>query len=308
MCAESQILELSAIMLLVYGDESLDETRSRVCAVAGLFGNEHDWISLEDKWKDLNGSVPFHASHCDSDQVDYEPTIGEDADERHRKNKFLYRSATTLLAESGIAGFAAAYHLTAQREVFNHAPPVYYQPFIDVLQVIRNCAEDNGDVAELTFDSRIESEHNAGLVYANLRESNPAWKDHLAEKISFLSSRKNPRIQAADLFAHEAMKALDNELGPKKRPIRGSWKCLRDTGRFLVCSFSYDYFRAAKADMENLKSIFGFIPEDFTAWLKARNRQNNLTAYFEFLNWHVRNLSPEKRNEINEKLNRWRPI
>lgn len=297
-------------MFLVYGDESMDETQSRVCAVGGLIGTEEAWSAVEPKWKSLHGDTPFHANDCDSDQGDYSLRPGERPDEQHQRNKALYKASTILLAESNIGGFASAYDLAAQREVFPqpYSPPIYYQPFLDVLQVMRNSAEAGGETAELTFDSRLESEHNAGLIYANLRKSNPAWRDRLSEKISFASSQTNSRIQMADLFAREAMKALDNEIGPRKRAIRKSWELLRSTGRFLVCSFGRRYFAAAKRDMENLEDIFGFIGRDFQAWLKEGNRQWNVTAYFEFLQWHFNQMSPEKRYRLNDELNRWKPV
>jgi hypothetical protein len=118
----------------------------------------------------------------------------------------------------GYVAFASAYDLAAQREAFPppYGPPVYYQPFMDVLQAMGNFSISRGGQVEFIFDSRIETEHNAGLIYAHLRESSPEWKQRFAPKISFESSRDNPRIQIADLFAREAMKALDNEVGPIK--------------------------------------------------------------------------------------------
>src|ERR1035441_4206163 len=62
LCA-SQIEQarFEAVMLLVYGDESLDGTQSRVCAVAGVIGTEEMWRELEPKWIERNGGITFHA-------------------------------------------------------------------------------------------------------------------------------------------------------------------------------------------------------------------------------------------------------
>jgi hypothetical protein len=284
-------------MLLVYGDESFDATQSRVCAVAGVVGTEEAWAELESKWKERTGPVPFHANHCDSDKGNYAPQVGEDANQKHKENKSLYRDLVTLMACSGVGGFASAYDLAAQREAFPAptAPPLYYQPFVDVLEAMRNFAHNRESLVELTFDSRLESEHNAALIYANMRESNPFWSERLAEKISFVSSKAYPRIHVADLFAREAMKALDNEIGPVKREIRKSWKALRDTGRFAVASYSSQYFSDLKRDVPNLSGVLGFTPEDFHTWLLDRDRPWNFTAYLEFLHWHIARMTPEQR-------------
>src|ERR1035437_579561 len=99
------------IMVLVYGDESMDETSERVCAVAGIAGLESQWKILEEKWVALTGGIPFHAKNCDSDQGDYASTS-------HQDNKALYRDMTTLLAESGVIGVGIAIDLMAARIAF----------------------------------------------------------------------------------------------------------------------------------------------------------------------------------------------
>jgi hypothetical protein len=48
------------------------------------------------------------------------------------------------------------------------------------------------------------------------------------------------------LFAREAMKALDNVVGPVKRPIRQSWQALLGTDRFVVDALSTEWFEDMK--------------------------------------------------------------
>ena len=81
-------------MFLVYGDESLDETQSRVCAVGGLVGTEKSWSDLEPKWKSLHCGTPFHATDCDSNKGDYQPKPDEDSDAKHKSNKSLYEASS----------------------------------------------------------------------------------------------------------------------------------------------------------------------------------------------------------------------
>lgn len=61
----------------------------------------------------------------------------------------------------------------------------------------------------------------------------PEWRFHpyMADEVS-IASRKEVGIQAADLVAREAMKHLDNQIGPKQRLTRGSLRALEKTKRF----------------------------------------------------------------------------
>ena len=271
----------SAVMVLVYGDESMDETQERVCAAAAIVGTEDQWSTLESRWLERTGGIPFHANDCDSDKGVY-------VDTTHKNNKALYKDVTILLADSGLWGFGSSIDLRAQKRVFDLMPmhQTYYTVFTHVLEAMRNYAEVHDDMAEITFDSRVESEYNAALVYANLREERPEWKERLASKLSFESSADNPRIQAADLFAREAMKDLDNVIGPVKRKIRGAWKTLRDTNRFHVVSYSHDWFNELERDMTNIIHSAGFSKSDYSDWLKTHKREHNVTAYIEFFPWH----------------------
>jgi hypothetical protein len=283
MACASQIAisRIEAIVLLVYGDESMDEAHERVCAAAAVVGTEEQWAALESQWVICTGGIPFHANNCDSDSGNYNNIP-------HEQNKDLYRELTTLLAESGLCGFGAAMDLREQKATFPTFPEhwSYYKVVVDVVEFMKNCARDSDEIAEITFDNRKESEFNFTSVYANLREENPDWKEHLASKLSFDSSRKNSRIQVGDLVAREVMKDLDNRVGPVKRSTRGAWKALRDTGRFLAYNYSKDWFHDLGKDIPSLVQRAGFTRADYEAWLKERNRQHNLTAYIEFFHWH----------------------
>src|SRR5207249_9086331 len=90
-----------AIILLVFGDESADETRERVFAVAGVVGSEKQWVLLEAQREARCAGVPFHAKKCDTDYGDF-------AAFTHQQNKDLYRDLTVLLARSRLGGFGIA--------------------------------------------------------------------------------------------------------------------------------------------------------------------------------------------------------
>jgi hypothetical protein len=292
-------------MFLVYGDESLDEKKERVCAVAGLVGLEDSWADLERKWKALHADVPFHANNCESDQGDYESEPDEDVDANHRRNQELYKQSAIMLAESDIVGYAAAYDLAAQRKAFPppYAPPVYYQPFLDVMEAMGNFADNKDDQVKFIFDSRAESEHNAGLIYAYIRESHPAWRKRIADEISFISSRKNVRIQIADLFAREAMKMLDNQLGPVRRTHRKSLRALASTGKFKMDVRSHEHFADAKQQIKSIDSITDMSDGGYAAFLQETGRVGNVTNYFEYMMRNLKGLSEEKRQDLGDKLN-----
>jgi hypothetical protein len=305
MCACRQTdKKVGVLMFLVYGDESLDEKGTRVCAVAGLVGKEESWITLESKWKGLHGSIPFHANDCDSDRGSFALRPGENEDISHRKNKDLYKQSVMLLAESNIGGFAAVYDLKAQRAAFPppKSPPLYYQPFIDVLDAMRGFAINASDCVKFTFDTRLESNFNAALIFAHLRESHPNWANYVDSELSFETSSKNSRIQIADLFARESMKVLDNDIGPVKRPIRKSWEALRNTRRFAVFSYSTEYFARPKMDIPDLESTLGFGMKDFGEWIAKTGRTWNVTSYFEFMMENLNSMSQERKQEIDAKL------
>lgn len=277
--------KVCAVVLLVYGDESLDATQSRVCAVAGVIGTEEMWENLEAKWTARNGGIPFHATDCESDRGDYAPKDRKDSDKKHKENKDLYRELTILVAESGLGGFASSQDLAAQRKAFPspYEPPLYYQGFMDVLEAMRNAADNRGQMAELTFDSRIGTEFNATEIYAYLQESGLYWRERLARKLSFVSSREEPRIQIADLFAHEAMKELDNEVGPTKRVTRKSWECLKRTGNFRIEKLGEEYFSDPRMQPQTLLKALGFKDGDFNEWRERKRLPYGYTSFLRFL-------------------------
>jgi len=267
-------------MILVYGDDSADEKKERVCAVAGVVGTILAWRSIERQWIVRTDGIPFHAKDCDSDRGYYKSFP-------HAENKALYKDLVTLIAESHLHGFGVAIDLMAARRAFPGAEPEigYYRAFLKVMQAMKDCAKKNREVADFTFDMRMESEHNAALLYGSARETEPEWTPYLAEKITFELSRKNPRLQVADLVAREAMKALDNQIGPRKRDIRRSWKALRDTGRFGTEAYSEGWFSDLKRQYAELEKKVGFCKQDYLDWLNGRKRQHSVTNMFLFVDW-----------------------
>jgi len=125
-----------------------------------------------------------------------------------------------------------------------------------------------------------------GLLYSWARNEGARFRQWLAPKLSFVSWRESPRVQAADLLAFEAWKALDHTVGPVKR-TRKSWELLRATKRFEVYSYSEDWLRDLKRHLDSgeLEKIVGFNESDYKAWLKNTGRQHSTSTLFHFLGW-----------------------
>jgi len=272
-------------MASVFGDESADETKQRVFAVAGLEGSESEWQALQDKWVTRTRGKEFHATECESEYASHPDR------QKHRDNLTLYADLAQLIANSELRGFGVALDLAAHQEFFPDIPKdiSYMKGFTEVLKhFIQNSRMSADDPLEFTFDHRKESEYNAGTLYSSMLTWNE-WKGKnifLGTKISF-DSRKNPRIQAADLIARETMKHLDNMIGPIQRPIRKSMKALASTkGRIKFDFLMREYFRGWASAMGELQMLSGFTRDDYGRWLKQNNMAtDNISNRIRFLIW-----------------------
>lgn len=276
-------------MLSCYGDESADKTRQRVFVVAGVIGNDNQWNWLEPRWIARTNGAPFHANNCDSDKGDY-------ATMPHEENKSLYKDLTILLASSGLVGFGFATDLIAQRAVFPNAPDfAYYKGFLEVLDRMYNLCAKHDESVRFRFDTRLESEHNASLLYGQALEAMPEWKRRFFPEVEFVNSRENPRVQVADLMAREAMKVLDNIIGPVKRPVRQSWQTLSQTGRFLVDVISKEWFEDLRSKLPDARKASGMEEEKYHQWLQANSRQHNMTNLLVWM--HITAMNERRQRE-----------
>lgn len=261
-----------AIVYCTYGDESRDQTKKLVYAVGGLFGHQEQWDNLELAWNERTGGRIFHASDCDSDQ-------GEFRDSSHDENKKLYSDLTQLLARSNIVGHGIAINLPDYRQSFpsdlEHAP--YLWGFGEILQISSELAYLSlpSEPVEVIFDRNEEVQFSAAELYAAALDlKRIPTRANLCEKVSF-ACRRTVGIQAADLFAREAMKHLENNIGPVRRPSRTSFSVLRDTHRFTVVTLDKIDFERAKANY-NPKLRQRATMESYRQWLASKGLQDNL--------------------------------
>lgn len=272
-------------MSLIFGDESSDQTKRRTFAVSGLIGRPEDWESFKKAWLERTGGKIFHAADCESDHGDFAITTGN----THDDNLKLYCDLVQILARSGVRGYAAAIDIGAWYEAFPCAPNDfgYYKCLTEVIKHFARTPEyHKGAELEFTFDHRQESEYNAGLLYSYM-VSMPEWKNgniFMGTKISF-DSRKDVRIQAADIIAREAMKHLDN-LG--KRPMRRSLQALTELQGvpFVFDFFTREYCFHTKTIWPQLEEATGMHPEKYLAWLiENKLGSDNWSNRFRYVNW-----------------------
>jgi hypothetical protein len=143
----------------------------------------------------------------------------------------------------------------------------------------------NGEIADFTFDMRMDTQHNLALLYGTARENEPDWTPYLVDEFHFAHSRSQPRLQVADLMAFEAFKALDNKVGPIKRIERKSLEALASTKRFEVQAYSIDWFKDLKRNYGELEKKVGFNLEDYRNWLTKKGRSHNTSNLILFLDW-----------------------
>ena len=216
-----------AIVYTAYGDDSADETKQRVFAVAALFGSEEDWKDIYGKWEKHTGGKIFHAADCDSNQGDFK-------DNTNAENKALYGDLSKLLGESKLIGAGAAISIPDYVELLSErvADTPYYLCFYSVIGAL---AQDSAvcipqDSVKFIFDSNHEIDYNAGALYQHFMRNNEGpeneYKKYMEDELGF-ATRKRVGIQVADLLARETMKHMDNHFGPVQRPSRLAYQALR---------------------------------------------------------------------------------
>ncbi len=283
-------------MFYAYGDDSADEKQERVRAIGVVFGTENMWQSVESKWIELNRGIPFHARDCESDWGDYRDKAHPN--EKHAENKKLYKDLVGLIVDSGLGGMGVAIDLKAQKEAFPGGLDfAYYKAFAEILIAINKFSVRTGETAKYKFDIQTAEQFNAAYLYQYFRENEPDMSLYLDCEVSYGPAKECPRLQVGDLMAFEAMKALDNIIGPKKRPTRKSWEALGNTKRFITHCYSADWFIDMKAHQDQLATIVGFTMEDYRKWLVAKNRHDDISTRFFYINLKAR----EQQREQKEK-------
>jgi hypothetical protein len=268
-------------MLTVFGDESVDSPGQKVFVCAGLLGDEHQWAALRKAWTNrLNGKI-FHASDCECDQKDF-------TDIPHTENLALYKDLTVILTKSGLIGFGVGIDLAGSKKYFPDTKEEnpYLACFLRTVKYLAEKAQQcvPSSNVEVTFDQHPGNEYNAGLIYQymKLESQGGDWSAGaiLAEKVRF-ASRKEPGIQAADLWAREVMKGLEGYF--ENRPRRKSMSALEATGLFGADYLLEGFYKDLKAQYYALQQKTGIYPHGYAEWLgKRQDNESNRILYLMF--------------------------
>jgi hypothetical protein len=260
------------VMLSIYGDESADEKKERVFAVSGLLGSKSEWEGLKSKWLKRTGGQIFHAAECESPS-------GKSAD-CHKENLQLYADLANIIGNSSLYGLGIAISIKDYNELIASAldENPYYLCFVEVIVRLARKASFYfpPDRVEVIFDNNLEVDYNAGLLYSRLVRSVEEHREYmqlLQDKISF-ASRKELEIQAADLVAREAMKLVDNEIGPiLYRYPRMSARALAEKGRVRFIKLDRKWCERMIADSTN----YQYPKAPYFEWLKQKGISNSLS-------------------------------
>jgi hypothetical protein len=280
--------------LFIFIDESADDTKSRVFALAGAIGTESEWRRAEAAWVARTGGTEFHAAECESIHA------RSSDQEARQQNLDVYRDLTQILAKSQLAGVAVALDLAAHRELFGPDVPAdvgYYKCFSDLLHTLGdmarqfNATQGEAVTLDFTLDHRKESAGNAGSLYSAFTNQ-PEWAQSpiFGGPIKF-DSRANPRIQMADLLARETMKEFERIVSGAQRPVRRSMECLIDTDKFRFLYRDRAYCEFWRGQMEQLQRESGLTIAGYGNWLadmgRVQNghRHDNWRNRFEYLAW-----------------------
>ena len=116
------------VMYSVHGDESADEKKQRVFAIAGLLGHDSDRSTFKAKWFERTDGKIFHAAQCESDSGEFDTSSHED-------NLKLYADLTNIIARSNLLGIGIAISLKDYRELIASAldEDPYYLVFVSVI-------------------------------------------------------------------------------------------------------------------------------------------------------------------------------
>jgi uncharacterized Fe-S cluster protein YjdI len=266
-------------MYTAYGDESADETKQRVFAIAGLFGNQSDWDKFNEKWLERTDGRVFHAADCDSDKGDYE---GID----HHINKTLYADLAQLIAKSNLWGLAVTVSLRDYKEIL--APFLDEEPYYICFEgIVIGLARHSTlciprDRVEFKFDRNPEIHYNASQLYDRIIKLCPSdASQYMQDTISFVT-RENVGIQAADLVAREAMKLLDNRIGPIVRHARGAARALAASGRI---EFRPPYTRNWCEEAVRRSTRSAYPKAEFFKWIEERGIPNTLSNRLKYEIW-----------------------
>jgi hypothetical protein len=264
-------------LITVYGDESHDEQKQRVYAVAGIAGTKEQWDKLESSWKKLTHGIPFHATDCETGYDKYKEKSPE---ENHK----LYADLINLLADNKkMWGFGSAIDIQAIKAYIHDDTDYIFHGWC-FQQVVMYFAEKvakkyPGEKVKFIFHKNSETNPATTELYDWLTKL-PEWEYKyspiLHPSIEFIWAEEDIGIQAADLIARETMKYCDNFIvGPTERNMRKSIKTLVDSEKYLFQFFSKNEFEYWENQVKKYEKEIDYNDDEYKAWLSGRKLNDN---------------------------------
>ena len=284
------------IMYSVFGDESHDEKAKRTYTVAGLGGAESEWKSLEAAWNERTGGEIFRPADCEADKGDYKSRP-------HKENQQLYRDLVRTLARTNIMGYAAISDLQALWHCFPGSEEQkdewpYFHCFSEVLQhFLRvNYVSIPQERVDFLFHRNLKTEKTGRSLYDYLLDlPEDEWPlKPLLHDLTYTGREDHIGIQAACLFAREAMKHFDNFfIGPRVRRTRASMRALMSTDRYLFFLFDREEYETLKKEWEKLRDQAAVPGEKYGAWLEKHKLQHSYPNGIRYIDY-MRRLAQSK--------------
>jgi len=269
-------------VLIAYGDDSADETRSRVFAAGAVVAGQDDWDVFLPRWLEKNPKErPFHATDCDSDRGDFKAR-------KHEENKRLYADNVRLFVNSLLIGAAVSVSIKDYWEIFPFAPDdklwPYYICFTGVLACICRVAQVliPPEGVKVIFDKDPAKELDTGRIFDLIAKHPDGLPECLAGRVGFGDHREVIGLQVADLLARESMKELDNEVQGSPRWPRQSLIELRRSMRFDTVQWNKAKLEAHAAMAEKLHGDPARARE-FREWLSRNGLRDSIHARLHFL-------------------------
>src|SRR5205823_3818776 len=99
-----------------------------------------------------------------------------------------------------------------------------------------------------------------------------------------VASRSHFGIQAADLYARDVMKHLDNIVSAVKRPMCRSFQALRQTDQFGCDLHLREFFRDFRSKFDEIATNVGMSQELYLEWLQKHAQMDSISSRHRYLN------------------------
>jgi hypothetical protein len=237
-----------------------------------LFGSKEDWNEFEIEWSKVTKGKEVHASECET------------------RDKRFYAQLVTALAHSNLFGWGAVMSLEDYSRIFDQSVrelPYYFcfQKVVEHFAEFTSLMIPRGK-AELTLDRNRKTQHSAEFMYKYfISLSEWADREFLADGISF-SSREDPKIQGADLWAREVMKHGERIMVLSSTNMRLSLQAFRRTNRFGFDMFDKAYFEDMKRQIKE-RHRPGHSIHEYHQWRTRQKMQDtteNRIRYHMYMN------------------------